>query len=338
MKEGFSSIWIWLAICVLIGIMGWISYLNRGSQQTLEVLKPVVGGVTIAFILMLVNIFMTSVNINNYRTDILILLKKDCSLVPLENWTYSKFGMESSPMGGYGFISSQHHNYLKSLNKDELVELISDFFDGPNLNDAMGYPYLLELIEWSTFTWMEHYYGKHWETRWKNFKGISAQSGSGVKPLDAAKQVVLIPIEKILIENRFVKKGENIFGKSVVPFPNSTQISYEKVDQLNSIVTIDTPCVTATMKFQIGFGGNIRTTDLAQAILKKEKDAGWNQQLIVDINVIPKKLRRWSKETKKQLEWMEDFAKIFNDRFSWDVLDVKLRQSLGIDMYWSDAN
>lgn len=321
-------------------VIGWIAYVNRGSQQTFEVLKPIFGGVTIAFFFMLVNIFMTPVSKKRYETDLLILFKRDCSIVPLEDWTYRKFGMESFPMGGYAFISNQHHRYLQSLSRDELEEITQNLFEDKNLNEEIGYPYLLDLVEWSTFIWMEHYYGKHWETRCKNFKGISAETGRGTIPVDAAKQVDMIPIKEILLENRFAQKGENMFSHAIVSFPKGTKVSYdrERKNHTNSTVTIETSNIIVMISFQIGMGGNIGTTDLAEIILKKENDAGWNQQLIVSITAFPKRLRRWSQESEKQLSWIEDFAKIFDDRFSWDLLKDKLRKSLGVDMYWSKEN
>lgn len=319
LKTEYILFWGLTGIAIVIFIfMVWIAIINKGSQQSYQLLKPILAGAAVSLFL-LISILATPLHEYSKKIDVLILAKENGQVLPLENLTLRKFSSNPNSLYWHGFPHDLDYWKInhKGNQKIEDIDL-----------------YILDFVEWSTFTWISSLYPRHWQIERETFQAISAGSGLIGKKENAEKEVTSVFIVNILEGNRFTDFYKNTTQKdSKIYLPNNSKVIYEKVKDGFHKVHIKNKYVAIEISFIRGSGGMIHASDLAEKLLENFGPS-WNQQVKVIFKITPNKLRRWSPKTQQQIEWIKQLSVFYEENSSWNNLKKKLEDSLEIKGYW----
>lgn len=307
-----------LAIVIFIFTV-WIAIINKGSQQSYQLLKPIFAGAAVSLFL-LISILATPLHEFSKKIDVLILAKENGQVLPLENLTLRKFSLNLNSLYQSGFPPAELE-YWKI--KDKGYQKIED----------IGL-YILDFVEWTTFTWISSLYPDHWQIERETFQAISSGSGRIGKKENSEKEVKSAFIVNILEGNRFTDFFKNTPWKDFkIYLPNNSKVIYERINDGFHKVHIKNKYAKIEISFILGVGGMIGTSDLGEK-LKAKFGPSWNQQIKVIFEITPDKLHRWSPKTQQQIEWIKELSVFYEENSSWNNLKKKLEDSLEIKGYW----
>jgi len=325
-----QSFWILLGAGFILFLFTiWVAIVNRGSEYSYQVLKPIWGGIGVS-LLLLMTMLLSAPDSYARATDVLILAKTSRQIVPLEQLTMRKYGF--SIYSGYQQLVNEGAEYWKSTQgQEDLTNLpANEFLQYQELSK-----YLLELAEWSTMTWIVFAYPAHWQMEHEWFDAISSGVGqASVKSTADPRDIMEVDICDLLQENRFAKFYKNREPRrNHLLVPRGSSVEFKKLSEMNHALLINTRHSVIEIGFRTDFGGMIGMTDLAEAI-EKEFGPAWNDRIIVSFKITPKRLYQWSKNSQTQQQWIRELSKFYDDSFAWNHLKKKLEDALKIQGYW----
>lgn len=303
-----------VVIVVSFGFIVYLVYINRGSEQSYMLIKPVLGGLGIALFFIFSYLFSPLPQLDN-TTDILLLTQDKANIVPIENWTVLRFGPQ--PSSGYFHIYGENLGFKSNLSKEKAGSV-----------SMGGDSYFLELVEWSTLTWIAQNYPMHWQIERSWFSGISGGGGSISAAKDADKETIKIAIDSLLKNNRFAEEYKKRTKSPLfIYLPKDTKMKYKKlINNFRSFI-IENKHIYLELSFSYKGGGSLGATHLAEKI-KEKAGTGWSHHISVRFKMRPQRIRRWSPLTKKQGEWIRNLSAYYNESFSWYILRDKLEKVL----------
>ena len=324
--------WFLLGVAFVLFIFTvWIAIVNRGSQYSYQVLKPILGGIGVS-LLLLMTMLLSSPESYTRATDVLILANMSRQILPLEELTTPKYPLNI--YSGYQQFVSQGNKYWKSTQgqKENANLPENEFLQYKELTE-----YLLELAEWSTITWIAFAYPDHWQMEHEWFYAISPGVGkTSLKSTADPKDVIRFDICELFNENRFANFSKNREPRhNRLLLPKGSFVEFKQLSETNHIFLIHTRYSTIKIDFRSDYGGMISMTDLAEAIKKKFGPA-WNQRITVSFSITPKRLYQWSKKSQIERQWIRELSKFYYDSFAWNHLKRKLEDSLNIQTYWQE--
>jgi len=315
-----------IPVAFVIGILFFI-YSSWGTQLCIEILRALIGGIFAAALVFMISILSPIKKIEN-KTEVYLLALKNIDpnpniysnhLIPLEFLTIRKFGFTSNPLeAGYVHVSTENEQFIRR-NRELNIQI-------GNVKDL---EYFLELMEWSTLTWIRNVYGEHWQTKVFWFNGISGGGGKSYVPADSDKAEKL-EINAFLKDNRF-SNGE----KKYIYLPPRTKARYIKLSDGLHIIEFKNRNTTFRIKFELGVSESINATDLAEKIIQRF-GRGLGQQIEVTFEMEPNLFFRWTTNTDNQIQWFNGLMNSYNESFSWYILKDKLNQSLEVDSFLSE--
>lgn len=194
-----------------------------------------------------------------------------------------------------------------------------------------GRQYLTELMELKTILWIASQYRQHWQVQREWFSGFSGGGGSSRIAVGADKrtEVVRIRIADLLKDNLYAAKVEEIATDRYIYLPQGTKAVY---DRKNHFIEFD----NAHMNMKITFcnvGGSALDAGVEADKLKanlQEQIYGrvWAGHFTVNFKITPKRIRRWSPSTKKQIAWAKDLVSSYDRAFSFSVLKQLIKEKL----------
>jgi len=286
--------WILLGIGLLLfSLTVYVAVMNRGSEYSYQVLKPILGGIGVS-LLLLMTMLLSPLDGYTKAIDVLVVAKESGQIVPLEQLTMRKYG--PNLYSGYQHFVDQSAKYWRNTQDPEgwKTKLSPDELS----------QYLLELAEWSTMTWIASAYPLHWQMERESFRAISGETFSAsVKSAANPRDAMKISICGVLPENRFAKsyRSEKATPSHIL-IPSGSSVKFKAFSKRHHVVVIDTGHNLIEVGFVQGGGGMIHNSDLAEAVEKMFGPA-WNQHIKICFRVAPKRLYRWSRNTQNQQQW-----------------------------------
>jgi len=295
---------------VLFIILCGVVWINRGSQQSLELLKPIIGGLGVA-LFFLIGYFFSSIPEMKYKTHIMIVSYDNGDVVSFENWLarYTPSGIFS----GYRHIKNEALSFKHKLSKKEINSLRIDDLS-----------YYLDLVEWSTFSWIASCYPNHWQIdrEWAN--DLSGGGGFIGPKRNAYKKTEKINIIKLLKNNRFAKQKSMAKEDTYIYLPQGTKAYYEKTARLYRSIILENSHVIIKITFEHNGGGQVGASKLADFVRNGIKQEIYEHRILVSFDIKIKRWCRWSTLTEHQMKWAQELCGLYDENFSWDVLRNKL--------------
>lgn len=134
------------------------------------------------------------------------------------------------------------------------------------------------------------------------------------------KQKIVINNLKVQIDNKYLNKFED---NDIFYLPEGSKIELNK--SANEIINISTKNITISIIGEskmtaLSYDGSKTASKILKELNLERSDEnnikfyGFNLKYKVTVN----KLRRWSPDTLKQLEWAKGFAEYLDDRMGWE--------------------
>jgi hypothetical protein len=311
-----------ILFCVMIGM----AFLNLGSENNIEILKPIIGGL-LAGLFFVLSSFLVPIQSIKSNTNVVVLLAPQGQVVPFEQEILKlNFSKDSDNLG----MLETYPNSLEFAKEE--TSLVKDL----NAGDES---YTADLTEWSFFSWME-----------KNCRGQRLNAGSIDYGISSAffnreevgnmfKEKEVLLMNHILSNNRFSKNNP-----VVIYLPKGTKVSHEEGNFFPKLkegpswrtIKFNNDNISLLIKFESGNGGGaVGGSTLGKKILAKfglmdNSNYVFEHHVTVSFELTPSRWRRWSPLTTEEIEWGKEVMKKFNDAFSFEVLRPKLEKAYGI--------
>ncbi|GEM_PF-6743697 len=279
-----------------VGFILYLSLLNKGSQESLELLKPII--TALGTFVLLYNFLLTPHDHIERKVRIVLLTDKSRlvdfqTLIPLEKWHD---------------LSGQSH--ISLLNNFALQEPDNPF--NPRSQDN-----ILQFIEWVTLSWMAQKYSSHWYVEENWFQGVSGGGGSIHAKKGAEKDPKITSIKELIPSNIFAEKYDVMTTR--ICLPKDMKHSFDKEKH---ILRLEDDYSKVEFRFFYSGGSKKGVSEFVKLIEHQRGPLSdeWFYHIEVDINVSFKMMRRWSVKTKQEKEWLSDFINQYDRAFSWETL------------------
>jgi len=290
-------------------IMLTIAWLNKGSEQSYNLLWPIIGG-AVAAVFFFAKTFYTPLPTINQNVNIL-LLTSEKEIIPLSLKIADKVLFK--PSDGYDHICSEFLSYKHNNKNLEKKDHNISYFD---------------LIEWSTLTWISRQYPGHWQIQRNWFDGISGGGGSISRAVNAEKEVEEITIFNLLQENQFAKEFKRKHGDNIFLYlPSCTEAKYNKISPEYSTLELLNRNIVIKITFE-GVGGGVLGASALGEKISKKVHSGYTKHFMINISVKPLRMRRFSMRTQTQIDWAKELMQFYYDSFSWDILKNNLEKHI----------
>ena len=200
---------------------------------------------------------------------------------------------------------------------------------GIKIIPVQGRQYITELLELESVLWIASQYRQHWQVQREWFSGFSGGGGSSKIALDADREKTQVRIAELLKDNLYAARAEQIYTDKYIYLPKGTKAIY---DQKLHFIEFDNKQINMKIKFT-NVGGSALGAGTAAEKLKanlQEDVYGsvWASYFTVNFTIIPKRFRRWSPATKKQLAWANELATNYDKAFSFSMLKQIIEKKL----------
>jgi len=301
---------ILLISAIIFAGLFWVAFINRGSQQSLGLLKPIVGGLIVALFFFLGAFFSPLDNIK-HKTHVSLLAKNSGEVVLYEKLTALYLPVHIS--NGYRTIYDEALAYKHRLPEDQKKSL--------GIRDQ---EYFLELVECATFSWIAQNYPMHWQVVMEWHNDISGGGGHIERQDNAYEKTAKINVVNLLRHNRFIERKKEMY----IYLPLGTKHHYEKMGSLKRKIILNNTNLSIEIYFEHVGGGEIGASKLAELISGREPGDKYIHNILVTFNVEINRWHRWSKLTEQQIKWIRDLIRFYDDSFSWNVIRDKIEKSL----------
>ncbi|UCH72271.1 MAG: hypothetical protein JSW62_01615 [Thermoplasmatales archaeon] len=308
---GFLMAHIQAIIIILYGLVSVglliIALLNYGSAENYELLKPIAGGMFISLFFVVSSLF-SPIEAKQYTVPVAILSRKDQFV------SFPHLSIYDEPGYGYSNIST-----LVGLCRTREIEIVP----------IEGRQYLTELLELETLLWIASEYRQHWQVQREWFSGVSGGGGSSNVAPDADREKAQLSIAELLKDNLYAVKAEQIFIDKNIYLPKGTKATY---DQELNFVEFENNHINMKIKFTNVGGSALGAGVVAEKLKAKLQEdvygSIWVGHFTVKFTITPKRLRRWSPATKKQLAWANELATNYDKAFSFSILKQIIEEKL----------
>ncbi len=307
-----QAVFILLYVLFFLWVLS-LTILNYGSAENYELLKPIAGGMFIA-LFFVVTSFFSPIETKQSTTPIAVLSRQDIVSKQERYTPFPHLSMYDEPAYGYADIST-------------LVGLCQT--KGIEIKPVEGRQYITELIELETVLWIASQYRQHWQVQREWFSGFSGGGGNSRVAPDADKKIEQIRIADLLKENLYATKAKEIYVDQYIYLPKGTKATY---DRERHSIEFDNAQTNLKIEFK-NVGGSALGAGVAAEKLKanlQEDVYGrvWAGHFIVNFKISPKRFRRWSPSTKKQLAWANELVANYDKAFSFSVLKQLINEKL----------
>lgn len=296
MKVSTINISLIILTLLILTIIAWIIYLNRGSDQIIGItiksfLIPVIAGAGLLFI-------EFTKPIENYEEEIHIGLADDPQIM----------------MALYENNNSDIHNglmkYMMLLHKIKLGET------NQKLNDLD----LQNFIQVYILDMMSQRYSLHWDSNNDKNNWFFGNSSSTIYTKEYAEKkplkITFADLKKENKDNLFLHKMNDSEHFYV---PSGSKIKLSK--NFNNFILIETDNIEMTFSIT-----NKSFTLFPYAVgniaekfkLKIGEKKNYFYGTTLKLNANPKRIKRWSPNTLKEMEWAKDFGQHLIQNISWE--------------------
>ena len=306
-----NIIYISLGLATVVFIVLGALVLTKGSQQNLELIRPILGGIGVAWFFLIASLFSPLADVH-YKTKIFLLARDKGEIIPFEYFTARYFPVANS--SGCMHINGEALSFSNSVSKKEESSL-----------NIVNSDYFLDLAEWATFTWIIKNY-PHWQAEREWSDGLSGGGGAIWVPDTAYKKTERIDLVSLLKENVFAEKKKEQGGQIYICLPEGTKASYKRMHDLYHKVVFENDNIILEILFMHNGGGAVGASKLAEKIQQEARETLEGHRISIVYNVRVKRVYRWSKLTAEQLAWVEVLYKLYNESFSWEVYRDRLEK------------
>lgn len=307
-----QAVIIFLYVLIFLCIFS-LTILNYGSAENYELLKPIAGGMLIS-LFFVVTSFLSPVEIEQYTTPVAVLSRQDILTKQERFVSFPHLSAYDEPGYGYSDIST-------------FVGLCQA--KGIEITPVKDRQYVTELLELESVLWIASQYRHHWQVQREWFSGFSGGGGSSRIALDADKEKAQFRIVELLRDNLYAIRAEQVYSDKYIYLPKGTKATYNR--KLH-FIEFDNNQINIRIKFT-NVGGSALGAGNAAEKLKtnlQEDVYGhiWASYFTVNFTITPKRLRRWSPATKKQLTWANELATSYDKAFSFSTLKIIIDKKL----------
>jgi len=286
---------------------------NYGSIENYELLKPIAAGMLIS-LFFVISSFLSPIEAKQYTTPVAILSQKSILTNQDQFKSFPHLSMYDEPGYGYSDITT-----FVGLCLNRGIEFIP-------VEDRQ---YITELLELESVLWIASQYRQHWDVQREWFSGFSGGGGNSRIASDADKEKTQLRIAKLLEDNLYAAKAEEVFIDKYIYLPKGTKATY---DRGRHLIEFDNNRINMKIKFT-NVGGSALGLGTAAEKLKarfQEDIYGkvWVSHFTVNFTIMPKRYRRWSPATKKQFAWANELAVNYDKAFSFSILKQLIEQKL----------
>ncbi len=195
----------------------------------------------------------------------------------------------------------------------------AQFRDNPTMD-------LLEIAFWS---WLSKNYPNHWQVVYTDNFGISGWGGGSINQVGNAEK-----------EPRIVKTNamqeilkHNIFEFDPVTFmqlalPKTATISMPKRERGKSVFEIKTKNLTLKVTIKRTGESHLEGSKVGEKILSESSNITQSvKHFRVNFKTRLNKLKVFSQETERQIEWVKGLQQKFYDNFDWSVIKPDLEKA-----------
>lgn len=294
------------AICtaVLISIF-YVLFLNRGSDNVAPMLFKLSVAVLAAAVILGIDLLKAPDKMHA-RTNFLILRNMDGELLRLAPVTAA---LNLPQWNGYNLLEEiwLFRGYKTQTNSFDMND---DVFD--------------ELLAAAFLKWLAYHYHLHWEMEHNYISGISGGGGHASQKEGRDKETTTYQF--VDSKNGFLIH-DPVFNQ--IQLPEGSKAYLSKTG-LGHVFTIENPHMTFTFKtMRLGNSG-ISYSLLGNKIEAHLTTPGafYAHDYVITIDATFSKFLRWSPQTNKQKDWLQQVFANFERDFNWDTFKPQLQTAV----------
>lgn len=306
-----------------------LAYINRGSDEVFQIVRPMVLAIFLAFAYLASIVFLGPPATQEAKVQVMLYRKHDRALIPLGNavrelrHVASQMFLLQSFRGWESAVRASGHEELLSTSGDLRVE--AELF--------------LDILEVAFFEWLRFEYASHWDVVPVGSHGLSSAIRKNQKRPGAADRVSAIGVEAmeaVLSQNEVVKSGAG-FGKRMDPesvrelhrrrlwvVPEGSKLSVKRSPMSRSIRLAGR---YSDLQIELRHLWNLQTiggTELSNRLADSLKLSAQDREQAIghvyEVSFVHERPRlyRWAPEAIRQAQWATDMAKRFAEDFGWE--------------------
>ncbi len=294
------------AFCILALIcIFYILFLNRGSNTVVPIILKILAAVFAAMAILIID-FSKPPETLHLETSFLILRNQNGELLKLLPVTTA---LNLPQWHAYNLLDKiwafrGYKPQSQSFVKDDNI------FD--------------ELLAAAFLKWMANHYNIHWEMEHNYMDGISGGGGHAKQKKDSDKDTTSYFLQNS--GNGFLV-NDPVFNE--IKFPKGSKARL-RTTILESVFTITNPHMTFTFKaLRLGNSGISHSIlgDKIEAHLR-EPESYYAHDYVITLDVTFSRFLRWSPQTNKQKEWMNQVFRNFERDFNWSTFKDQFRDAI----------
>src|SRR3989338_6050009 len=294
----------------LLGLIFYVIWLNRASDQNLSLIFRVYASLALAGGLLLLSMFFP---LPEFSTDVHVLFvhNENKELAPL-----------LTPLIRTGSAHVQGYRSLEEVWAQWEYKQKKENAKSGAISDGDVDEFYLDLFEKTFWFWLSERYGIHWMVKRYQFYGISGGGGSISSAPNAEKPVCTLrkqDIVKLLSGNSLVL-GEGMLGD--VKLPAGSEVTVKR-DQFRRTIEICNECLQLKIELMLVGGGPLGGATLAKKIIREWTPTSskcGEKHINVSFHCQYKRWRRWSPSTERQKEWLKEMVSMFRNDFEWPLI------------------
>lgn len=329
---------------IIVGVLYWLIYINRGNDSTTSLSLKVFGPILIAAFLLGWDLFNKPISKSaNYEISIFTNLK-DCNPLNLGKAYFNVYnkGIGYSEITTTYRFSNIKESYLGMVNSldEDMKSKMSEPDNNKNkslfkLNKITSASrHNSKLISLTLVNWLANIYNKNWTN--ENIKTIRFGGGQAFQSeYDKSEENSESKVDEIIKSLNVKLDRESTTQSKIITTPKSGKFEPIKLSLEDGKIVSEIKYSSKQIKsykIKIIYNGysHLERGRVVEALKKKASDFEniYAFHYLIKTSYETKLYNKWSPKTKAEIKWIENQIKMFEENLNWKKIEEELVYSL----------